>query len=49
MKEPVMECVTMKIPMIFMVKNIVTLFVLNWCRNLNFYFWKVRFYTNFLL
>ena len=22
---------------------------LNWCRNLNFYFWKVRFYTNFLL
>ena len=23
--------------------------LLNWCRNLNFYFWKVRFYTNFLL
>ena len=22
---------------------------LNWCRNLNFYFWKVRFYTSFLL
>ena len=27
MEEPVMECVTMKIPMIFKVKNIVTLFV----------------------
>lgn len=23
--------------------------ILNWCRNLNFYFWKVRFYTSFLL